>query len=212
MLAGIILRRFGDAHGGKALVQHLAVIAAAAETIGPIDRLGGKSVHIGVGNSLHETREVARGTVALPAGVMTGLRLLRRLGSAAAFGKDAHMAVVQRARHAVAVADDVVVQIGLHPPALRLRMVGQHPAAEQALLLARQHGIDDGGREFQRRKNAGRFQHRADAGGTSLAPGASPLASSGSPLRLSIWAEITITRLGSLAPRCTASISITWVG
>jgi hypothetical protein len=47
---------------------------------------------------------------------------------------------------------------------------------------------------------------------SSLAPGASPLASSGSELRLSIWPEMMITRSGSLVPCWMASTSTTSVG
>ena len=77
-----------------------------------------------------------------------GLMMLSRLRAPAfflgfgldglgAFREDADAGGVAHARLAFGIADDVVVQIGLDPPALGLGVVGQDLAAQQALFLAR---------------------------------------------------------------------------
>ena len=61
------------------------------------------------------------------------------------------------------IADDVVVEDGDDVPALRLGVVGEHLAAVEPLLLARQRGIDDRARELVLRQHPRRLQHRGHA-------------------------------------------------
>jgi hypothetical protein len=51
------------------------------------------------------------------------------------------------------------------------RVVGQDLAAEQALLLARQHAVHDRGRELVLAQHARRLQHRGDAGAVVVGAG-----------------------------------------
>ena len=60
-------------------------------------------------------------------------------------------------------ADDVVVEIGFHLPALRSGIFRQQLAAIKPLLLAREHGEHQGRREFVLRQNARGFHHRGHA-------------------------------------------------
>ena len=58
---------------------------------------------------------------------LVGLAL--RLRGPGALGEHADMGVVAHPRHALGVADDVVVEVGLDLPAMRRGVVGEHMAA-----------------------------------------------------------------------------------
>ncbi len=90
---------------------------------------------------------------------------------ARAFREDAHMLVVADAVGAAAAADDVVVEIRLDLPALRLGIIGERLAAVEALLLAHQGRIDDGGREFVLREHPRRLDHGGGAGAVVIGAG-----------------------------------------
>src|SRR3546814_1699678 len=76
---------------------------------------------------------------------------------------DAHMCVVAITVRSARAADDVVVEHGLDRPALLPGVVRQELAAEQPLLLAREHGIDDGRGELALRSEERRVGKEGDS-------------------------------------------------
>src|SRR5688572_25890377 len=87
------------------------------------------------------------------------------------FGKDPDMGIVADTVRAAAVADNVVVEVGDDLPALRPGMFGEDAAADQALFLARQSGVDDGGGEAIARQDPRRLDHRRGAGAVVIGAG-----------------------------------------
>src|SRR5690606_10149514 len=73
--------------------------------------------------------------------------------------------VVDHAVDAGDVANHVVVEDRLDAPAVGDGVPGEDLAAVQALLLARQRGVDDGAGELVLRQHPGRFQRAGDTGG-----------------------------------------------
>src|SRR5690606_39095579 len=115
--------------------------------------------------------QVARGRVDLAAGEAARAGFGRRLGHARALGEHARGGVVDHAVDPGDVADHVVVEHRLDAPAFGLRLRGDDLAAEQALLLARQRGVDDGARESVLRQDARGLKRAGDAGGVVVGAG-----------------------------------------
>src|SRR5690349_7468545 len=82
---------------------------------------------------------------------------------ARAFGEDAGMGGIAQAVRRAAVTDDVVVEHGDDVPALRLRVVREHLAPHEPLLLARQSSVDDGAGELALGEDARRLDDRGGA-------------------------------------------------
>ena len=163
MLMRVVLVRFGHAHRGKARLEQRDLIAATAVAVGAINHLDPQVRQIPLGKRRHGARDVARRRIELAAVVAPPVCLCRRLQRLRAFGEHAHRRVVTDAVAAVAVADDVVVEVGLDLPAFRSRVLGEDLAAVQALLFARQHGIDERRAELVLGQNPRRFHDRRHA-------------------------------------------------
>ncbi len=97
---------------------------------------------------------------------------------------------------------------------LRLGVVGEHLAAEQALLLPDESCEDEGRAKLVLGEDAGAFHHGGHAGGVvGLGAGGvgGDVHASVEP-RLSRWPWMMITRSGSVVPRWMATTSTTSVG
>ena len=171
MLAVIVLCGLSDPHGRIAGLEQRHLVAAPAIAVGAIDHDHVEIVQIAIGQPVEIARQIARGAVDLAAIVAAAIGLLRRLDGLGTLRENPHLGVVHHPALAAAVADDVVVEIGLDLPALGPGVIGQDLAAQQALFLARQHGINEGGREPVLGQHARGLDHRGNARGIVIGTG-----------------------------------------
>src|SRR5882672_12898237 len=162
MLVPIVLGIFSEAHSRKAQRIEGRMIAAAAEAVEAIHQRHRPVGYVALRDRLRIARDVARGRIVLAALRTPLLGLLGSFRVAGAFGEHTQARVVDDAVLAARGAHDVVVEISLHPPALRLRVVGEHRAAVQTLLLAREHAIDEGRRKFVAAQDPYGFYYHGD--------------------------------------------------
>ncbi|CAM5415112.1 hypothetical protein RLIN73S_02445 [Rhodanobacter lindaniclasticus] len=171
MLAGVVLVRLGDPHRRVAGLQERHLVAAAAEAVGAVDHAHIEVGQVLVGEAVDGARQVARGRVHLAAVVAAIVGLRRGLVGLGAFGEHPHRGVADHAVLAVAVADDVIVELGLDLPAMRHRVVGQHLAAVQALFLAGQRREHQGGAVVPCRQQSCCLDQSGHAGGVVVGAG-----------------------------------------
>ena len=171
VLAVIMLIGFHDAHAGNANGIEGAVMAAAAKAVEAVDHHDIEIGDVLIGGAVNHARQIARRAVDLAAGKTSGPRLFRRFDIARAFGEDAGGGIIGDAVDAGDIADHVVIEHGLDAPAFGERMGGEDLAAKQALLLARQAGIDDRAVKLVLAEHARRFQNAGHAGGIVIGAG-----------------------------------------
>ena len=141
------------------------MVAAAAEAVGAAD---GEHFKPSGRGRRHAVDRLGQGTgraVILPAdGALCGGGFGIGHG-AQAFAEHAHLIGDMLPANAVAVADHIIVEHGADRPAALCRRLGQQLAAEQALFLAGECGVDDGRVEPFPGEQPCRFEHQRDAGG-----------------------------------------------
>ena len=166
----VILDRDGEADRRETELLERDMVAAAAEAIGAPDLPHVEADRDLVGDAGDEARQVARGRIVEAAAAALGGDQLRRRIGAHAFGEDADVAIVAHPVRAAAVADDVVVEIGLDPPVMILGILREDRAAVEALLLAGDRRVDDRRREAIAREHPRRLQHRGGARAVVIGP------------------------------------------
>src|SRR5690606_35172851 len=121
-------------------------------------------------HAIDVAREVARRRIDFAAREAAAARFFRRLGHPCAFGEYPRGRIVDDAVDAFDVADHVVVEHRFDAPAALLRVLGEYLAAEQALFLPGERGVDDRrvesifrqhARGFERARKTGRIVVRA---------------------------------------------------
>jgi hypothetical protein len=163
MLVIVILDPDREADRGITLLQEGHLIPTPPHAVGAPDLAHLHFIRVLFRQTRDPARQIARGRVVLAA--EAGCRRAQAIGEigAWAFGKDTHHLGLAIAILAAGIADDVVVEHRLDGEALCLGPVGEDASAEQALLLARKQGVDDGAWIFRTAERPCRFEHQRRA-------------------------------------------------
>ena len=171
MLVLVILDGHAEADGGIAAIEKRQVVSAPPHAITAPCLPHVEATGFTFGQLVKEAREIAAWRIVRPApAAHGGTQFVFRVG-AHPFGKHAHMFCIAHAVRPARAANDIVVEHGLHRPALLGRVIRQQVSTVKALLLAHQQCIYDGGGVIVLAERTGRFQHKCAAAGIVVRTG-----------------------------------------
>ena len=148
MLAVVVFVGFHDPHPGNAHRIKGPVMTAPAKPVQPVNHHHIQRGNIAVGAHINIAGQIARGRIHFTTGKAAHAGFFGRFHIPRTFGKHPRNGVVGNPINARDIADHVIIQHRLDPPAMIQRIFGNNLAAKQALFLARQSGINDRAGKF----------------------------------------------------------------